>query len=163
MIEFYNAAKGGVDTFHQTNAVNSCSRKTLHWPLIVLYGILNAACTNSFIISCENQANRGMNMIKMRSYMMELGNALITPQGQARLSTPFLFCQLHTLITTVCVLTSLGSAAESPGTSYADSMPPFIRYSDCPDRSDRKTRYHCNKCFKPKCPNHLYPICGDGL
>jgi len=23
--------------------------------------------------------------------------------------------------------------------------------------------YHCNKCGKPKCTNHLYPICGDCL
>ena len=50
IIEFYNATKGGVDTFDQMCSVNFCSRKTRRWPLCILYGMLNAANVNSYII-----------------------------------------------------------------------------------------------------------------
>ncbi|KAK3894430.1 hypothetical protein Pcinc_001779 [Petrolisthes cinctipes] len=161
IIEFYNATKGGVDTFDQMCATSSCSRKTRRWSLCLWYGILNTACINAFIISCENRARTGISIPKRRSFMMNMGRTLITPWAQSCLASPVLSRQLHTLITTVCGLPSLGHAAGSPGTSFADSRSPLVRCSDCPSRSDRKTNHHCTKCAKPKCPRHLYPSCGD--
>ena len=40
IIEFYNAAKGGVDTFDQMCSVNSCSRKTRRWPLVSFMAVV---------------------------------------------------------------------------------------------------------------------------
>ncbi|XP_037796295.1 uncharacterized protein LOC119591610 [Penaeus monodon] len=54
-----NATKRGIDTFDQMCAVNSCSRKTRHWPLCAVYGMLNAACIISYIISSENVVRGG--------------------------------------------------------------------------------------------------------
>lgn len=163
IIEFYNATKGGVNTFDQMCATSSCSRKTRRWPLCVWYGILNAASINAFTISCENRARTGISIPKRRTFMMDIGRALITPWAQSRLSSQVLSRQLHTLITTVCDLPSLGSTAGSPGTSLAEGKSPLVRCADCPSKSDRKTRHRCNRCAKPKCPWHLYPICGDCL
>lgn len=50
MIMFYNQTKGGVDTFDQICSNMSCSRKTNRWPMTMLYGILNMAFVNSYVI-----------------------------------------------------------------------------------------------------------------
>ncbi|KAG7175502.1 PiggyBac transposable element-derived protein 4-like 3 [Homarus americanus] len=163
IIEFYNSTKEGVDTFDQMCATSSCSRKTRRWPLCVWYGILNAAIINAFIISAENRARTGIKIPQRRTFMMNMARALITPWAQIRLSSPVLSRQLRTLITTVCDLPSAGMAAGSPGTSFSDSNSPLVRCADCPSKSDRKTRHRCNKCALPKCPRHVYPICGDCL
>ncbi|KAK3861559.1 hypothetical protein Pcinc_032471 [Petrolisthes cinctipes] len=47
---FYNATKGGVDSFDQRCCALSCSRKTRRWPLCLFYGIINLAMVNSYII-----------------------------------------------------------------------------------------------------------------
>ena len=68
-----------------------------------MFGMLNAAGINSYIISRENRARRGMAIINRRCFLLELGKALITPRAQQRLSSPFLLRQLKTLITAVLV------------------------------------------------------------
>ena len=83
IIEFYNGTKGGVDTFDQMCATSSCSRKTRRWPLCVWYGILNAACINAFIISCENCEKTGSSIPKRRAFMMDVGRELISPWAQS--------------------------------------------------------------------------------
>ena len=71
--------------------------------LCVMFGMLNAAGPNSYIISRENRARRGMDIINRQCFLLELGKALITPWAQQRLSSPFLPRQLKTLITAVLV------------------------------------------------------------
>jgi len=66
-------------------------------------GMLNAAGINSYIISREKPARRGMAIINRRCFLLELGKALITPWAQQRLPSPFLPRQLKTLITAVLV------------------------------------------------------------
>ena len=83
IIEFYNGTKGGVDTFDQMCATSSCSRKTRRWSLCVWYGILNAACINAFIITCENCEKTGSSIPKRRAFMMDVGRELISPWAQS--------------------------------------------------------------------------------
>jgi len=164
IMEFYNATKGGVDTFDQMCSVSSCSRKTRRWPLCILYGMLKVACINPYITHCENREERRMAQISRREYILELGKALITRRAQRRLATPTLSRQLHTLITSVCQVPSLGSAAGAPGTSFADSRSISSRSVRCcerPAKSDSKTRHRSSECDKPECLSHLYPMCGD--
>lgn len=47
---FYNATKGGVNTFDRLCSSATCCRKTRRWPLSFFYGIINLAITNSHII-----------------------------------------------------------------------------------------------------------------
>ena len=47
---FYNATKGGVDTFDQLCANTSCIRSTRRWPLCFFFNIVNIAYSNSFIL-----------------------------------------------------------------------------------------------------------------
>ena len=159
--DVYNATKGGVDTIDQMRAGTACSTKA-HWPLCVMLGMMNAACINSYIICRENRAKRGMAFINRRCYLLELAKPLIMPWEKARLPSPFLSCPLHTWITAVCEVPSLADA-RSPITSLAASNSPVVRCCECPNKSYRKTRYHCNKCVKRKFTRHLYPICGECL
>ena len=125
-----------------------------------MFGMLNAAGINYYIINRDNRARRGMAIINRQWFLLRLGKALITPWAQQRLSSPFLPRQLKTLITTVCGAPSLGDA-RLPSTSLTDSNAPVVRCCECTRKSDRKTRYPCSKSAKPKCTRHLYPICGD--
>lgn len=161
IIDFYNSTKGGVDTFDQMCALSSCSRKTRRWPLCIFYGMVNAANVNSYIIYKENMERGGNRKIMSRKkFMLQVGKALITPWATSRLLLP-LPRSLQSLITTVCNVPSPGSAAGSPGTSFSDSSGALVRCCECPVKSDRKTRHRCNKCVRPMCPRHLYPVCGD--
>ncbi|XP_068250789.1 uncharacterized protein [Palaemon carinicauda] len=47
---FYNATKGGVDTFDQMCSTSSCIRKSRRWPMTLFYGILNIIMVNSYIL-----------------------------------------------------------------------------------------------------------------
>lgn len=163
IIEFYNATKGGVDTFDQMCAQYSCGRKTKRWPLCMFYGMLNACCINSWIIHSENLVRTGGKVMIRRKYMQELALALITPWAQNRLSSPYLPRTLRDLICTICNLPSPGTAAGTPGTTVADSQGPLVRCVECPRRSDKKTRHKCNGCRRPLCPRHFYPVCSNCL
>lgn len=160
VIEFYNSTKGGTDTFDQMCSVTSCSRKTRRWPLCIMYGLVNAANVNSYIIFRENLQRKGEQVTERTKFLILLGKALITPWAQTRLHLS-LPRPLQMLISTVCDIPSLGSAAHSSGTSFANSSGALVRCVECPCKSDRKTRHRCNRCTKAKCPRHLYPVCGD--
>ncbi|KAK3893362.1 hypothetical protein Pcinc_002796 [Petrolisthes cinctipes] len=161
IIEFYNSMKGDVDTFDQICSVSSCSSKTRRWPLCIFYGMLNAANVNSYIIYKENMERVGnRQIISRKKFMLQVRKALITPWATSWLLLP-LPRSLQFLITTVCIVPSPGSAAASPGTSFSDSRGALVRCCECPVKSDRKTHHRCNKCVKPMCPRHLYPVCGD--
>ena len=55
---FYNATKGGVDTFDQLCSSYSSSRKTRRWPLCVFYGILNIAFSNAHVLHTLKSGTR---------------------------------------------------------------------------------------------------------
>ncbi|KAG7161264.1 PiggyBac transposable element-derived protein 4-like 4 [Homarus americanus] len=161
VIEFYNATKGGVDTFDQMCAHYSCARKTKRWPLCMFYGMVNAGVINSWIIHKDNMSRTGGKLPKRRTYMQALARALITPWAEKRLSSPFLSQGLKALICSVCDLPSPGSVARPPGTPVADSKDPLVRCVECPNGSDRKTRHRCHGCRQPMCPRHFYPVCAN--
>ena len=47
---WYNASKGGTDTFDQMCWITSCNRKTARWPLCAFYALLNIVVNNAWII-----------------------------------------------------------------------------------------------------------------
>ena len=50
MILDYNQRKGGVDMFDKNLEEFSCRRKTVRWPLLFFYNMLDAAANNSYIL-----------------------------------------------------------------------------------------------------------------
>ena len=64
---FYNASKGGVDSFDQMCAHNDTGRKNRRWPLCVFYGLLNIVMTNAWVIFTSRSANRlNLDMISLK-------------------------------------------------------------------------------------------------
>lgn len=104
-----------------------------------MYGMLNAPCRNSYIISSENVIRKGRKPTRRRTFMLQFERAFIIQLAKSWLSWPFLPCNLHTLITTVCELLSLGSAVKSPWTSLADCKSPLAHCVNCCRWLDRKT------------------------
>jgi len=49
MILDYNQGKGGVDQMDENIEEFSCVRKTVRWPLLVFFNILNVACNNAHV------------------------------------------------------------------------------------------------------------------
>ena len=50
MILYYNKRKGGGDIFDESLEEFSCPRKTVRWPLLFFYNIIDAAANNAYIL-----------------------------------------------------------------------------------------------------------------
>ena len=50
MILDYNKQKGGVDMFDKNVEEFSCRRKTVRWPLLFFYNLLDTATNNAYIL-----------------------------------------------------------------------------------------------------------------
>ena len=87
IILFYNKTKGGTDSFDQKCHQYSTARKSLRWPLRMLYGMLDQANVNSFILYNLNEKNVAM---KRMEFIFELSLQLVKPLLVRRLATPTL-------------------------------------------------------------------------
>ena len=77
MILDYNHGKGGVDQMDENVEEFSCVRKTVIWPLLVFFNVLNVACNNAYIFMCRD----GYSKTK-KQFLGQVGLSLL-------LSTPF--------------------------------------------------------------------------
>ncbi|KAJ8391848.1 hypothetical protein AAFF_G00084640 [Aldrovandia affinis] len=84
----YNATKGGVDNLDKLLACYSCQRRTLRWPLVIIFNILDVSAYNAFSIWMA--INPDWNQRKLQRYLFleELGKALVTPHIQRRQHVP---------------------------------------------------------------------------
>ncbi|KAF2887804.1 hypothetical protein ILUMI_18369 [Ignelater luminosus] len=78
----YNLIKGGIDTFDQLCHSKSVARKTQRWSLRVVYGMLDGAAINTFVIykanTCEKSESR-------REFLKKMGLQLIEEHQRKRL------------------------------------------------------------------------------
>lgn len=77
----YNATKGGVDNMDKLVTAYSCKRRTLRWPLVIFFDILDISAYNAFVIwrALNPERNRGK-LQRRRLFLEELGKALVRPQ-----------------------------------------------------------------------------------
>ena len=85
----YNATKGGVDNLDKLVTAYSCKRRTLRWPLVIFFDILDISAYNSFVIwmALNPEWNRGK-LQRRHLFLEELGKALVRPQIQRRKHVP---------------------------------------------------------------------------
>ena len=116
---FYNASKGGVDTFDHMCAHYDIGRKTRRWPLCVFYGLLNIATTNSFVIFTSRPANR----LKSRhDFSQDLAYNLARPHAHQRyMNKQFL---THELRDQIRVLFRLGDDVDQQEQPPSDDEGP---------------------------------------
>ncbi|XP_060792618.1 piggyBac transposable element-derived protein 4-like [Neoarius graeffei] len=89
MILDYNATKGGVANLDKLVTSYSCKRRTLQWPLVIFFDILDISAYNAFVIwmSLSPEWNRGK-LQKRRLFLEELGKMLVRPQIVRRQHLP---------------------------------------------------------------------------
>lgn len=152
---FYNATKGGVDTFDQICAALTCSRKTRRWPVCVFYGILNIVVNNSFIIHQNISGNTRYNR---RQYSMELAMGLGRNWAHNRLGNRrYLPRDVTSLICSVFeVQEPEDDLQDTPKRSEKRKRCPL-----CPSGSNVRTKLICKKCHRPACATHVTYVCDD--
>ena len=79
----YNATKGGVDNMDKLVTAYSCKRRTLRWPLVIFFDMLDISAYNAFVIwmALNPEWNRGK-LQKRCLFLEDLGKALdlVRPQ-----------------------------------------------------------------------------------
>lgn len=150
---FYNATKGGVDTFDQICSALTCSRKTRRWPVCVFYGILNIVVNNSFFI---HQNLPGNKLYNRREFSVDLAMDLARDWALSRLrhkrylprDVTYLICSVFE------VKEPEDEAPDTPKRSDKRHRCPL-----CPSSSNARTKLLCAKCHKPACNSHVNYVC----
>ncbi|XP_066967412.1 piggyBac transposable element-derived protein 4-like [Macrobrachium rosenbergii] len=150
---YYNATKGGVDTFDQLCAAMTCSRKTRRWPLCVFFGLLNIVVNNAFIIYQHRPENA---KVSRRKFAMDLALELCRPWAFNRLQQKrYLPRDVSSLICSVFEVEDITVAAnEGQGRSEKRQ-----RCHLCPSSSNARSKILCSNCRKTTCAHHLKYTC----
>ena len=135
MILDYNQRKGDVDMFEENLEEFSCRRKTVRWPLLFFYNMLDAAANNSYILLKKF----GRYSKSKKAFLKHLTFQLATSAVEARLRLPN---QKHT-VRDVAAQVSFSIPFESS----IRSGPTFSHETRC--RVCKKhTRSRCDNCGK---------------
>ena len=112
---FYNASKGGVDTFDMMCEHSDTGRKTVRWPMCIFYGLLNIVMNNSFIIYAHTAKAEGHKVTKT-SFIEDLAYTLCKPLALERLesSRRYLSLELRTKIQNTFAPRPQGAEAVDP-------------------------------------------------
>ncbi|CAK6975328.1 piggyBac transposable element-derived protein 4-like [Scomber scombrus] len=163
MIMDYNATKGGVDNLDKLVTAYSCKRKTLQWPLVIFFDMLDISAYNGFIIrmSLSPEWNRGK-LQKRCLFFEELGKTLVRPQIKRRRHLP----RTPVSAATVRRIQEEDEGATSCQIAEPPSAEPEIvasnkkkRCEGCGPKMDRKTQYTCTQCKKYICNAHTVKLC----
>ncbi|XP_071056421.1 piggyBac transposable element-derived protein 4-like [Onthophagus taurus] len=149
IILFYNSTKGAVDTFDQMAHNYTVARKTKRWPLRFLFGMVDQAGINAYIIfnlsTKPDKPNR-------KQFLNKLGVQLARNYMEYRLKGK-LPNELRKDIEKVLDI----------NTPEEDELPAKRLKSGrchlCPRIKDRKSKICCVKCNKPVCTDHRLDIC----
>lgn len=155
MIADYNLTKGGVDNLDKMIASFSTARKTLRWPMRILYAMLDITGVNSFILY---NAFRDNSPYKIRGmFLKDLAMGLVRPHMQDRLANIALQEELKMGICRVLKIDMPRDPPPAPGNPGEKSK--RKRCYTCPPKKDRKTNVYCEKCIKPICSECSKKLC----
>ena len=156
---FYNATKGGVDTFDQLCANTSCIRSTRRWPLCFFFNLINLIFTNSYILH-QVQAGLGRKLSR-HDFGLRVVDHLTRLWAVSRLQAKTLPRELRYLIGSVFNVDSEmpEESGTGTGTDTEGGTKKRNRCYICPRSSNRKSRVFCVHCKKYTCPTHYSIIC----
>ena len=72
LIMYYNVGKGAVDQLDENIAEFTCKRKTVRWPLLAWYNMLDVAAYNGYLL-CEFDSDA----VERRKYLKDLSYHLV--------------------------------------------------------------------------------------
>ena len=145
MILEYNKQKGGVDMFDENVEEFSCRRKTVRWPLLFSYNLLDTTTNNAYILLKKSGTYTYSKKVFSKNFTFELGK----PAVDIRLK---LTKQKESVKTaTIQMEFSLTSfpASQNPNTGASGSNQK-TRCMEC----KKHTRTRCDVCSRGVCPLH---------
>lgn len=146
----YNRTKGGVDTMNQIIRTRTCKRKTRRWTLRYMFGVIDMACHNAFILHKQN----GGNMTRFK-FLKEIAENLTEPYMRQRLDDPRITKKLKASIK---IFLNLPPEEEAEVPQQPLGRPPGRCYI-CPRRADRRAATYCTKCKRGVCGLHRRYVC----
>lgn len=153
---FYNATKGGVDSFDQVSAAMTCSRKTRRWPLCIFYGLLNIVLNNAYIIFRTRPENA---TVTRRQFALDLAFELARPWAFQRLQQKrYLPRDVTGIICTVFEVQDVIAVAEETSQRRTEKRQ---RCHLCPSSANTRSKILCAKCHKTTCSHHLKYTCEE--
>ena len=152
---FYNATKGGVDTFDQLCSLTNCIRKTRRWPLCLFFGMLNIAMVNAHILfSMRFPGVKGSRRDFLKTAALELCTPLI---HHRLLSEKNLNRGLRVVMRSTLQLGNITPPAlHQVGHKKLDKR---RRCRTCPSTQDKKTNTACSRCNLAVCLAHQSVVC----
>ena len=152
LVMYYNATKGGVDTFDQLCGNLSVSRKTNRWPLCLFYGMLNIAANNAYILYHQNKQK----VPTRRDFFKQLAVQLCQPFAISRLQMTNLNRPLRTLIHTTYKI-------QLPSVAQNAQRPTRVRRKCalCDPGSKGRFRNSCSYCGRNICDRHTTSLCDE--
>ncbi|XP_043270636.1 uncharacterized protein [Venturia canescens] len=151
MIMYYNAHKGGIDTFDQHCHTFNVARRTRRWPLKFFFNMINQATINAQILYNLKVSNEKLSRSK---FLKNLAYALITPHAQMRLNSPTLRISVKNIISKVLKIDI--PTTDVPNLFRDESQG---RCALCSNEKTGKTRTRCGKCMRRICDEHRAGIC----
>lgn len=146
LIMDYNKQKGGVDTFDQNVEEFTVRRKTVRWPLLVFYNMIDVATNNSYIIMKRN----GYSSTK-KDFLKRLSFDLAKDHVTHRLRNSRIKSSVKSAATEVGFI-----GLDEPIISQSRSSTPGNpgRCSTC----SKSSRSFCEVCRKCVCPRHRFLV-----
>ena len=154
--------KSFITTIRQ-RAVLTTKRRTLRWPLVLFYNMLDIACLATYIIYKENNPKAGACSSSRREFLQELGKNLCMNAIRHRATN----LQVTKQFTTKLAIESLlGYPISCKMESYSTTMDKktlrkvigCCHFCKSTVKRQRKTRKCCNDCHKPVCDEHSMTI-----
>ncbi|KAK7120985.1 hypothetical protein R3I94_020837 [Phoxinus phoxinus] len=167
----YNKTKGGVDNLDKLVATYTCQRKTMRWPMVIFFNMLDVSAYNSLVLwtAIDPMWNKNKNF-KRRLFLEELGEALVTPFMQRRQGIPRTpasqnmvkeaqACSSESDASPVKYHKGMGTRACSgkvkvTGTSPVSTPSKRKRCQHCESKLSKKTNMTCNRCNIYICKSH---------
>lgn len=138
LIMDYNMGKGAVDQLDENIAEFTCKRKTVRWPLLVWYNMLDVSAYNGYLL-CKFDNNA----VERRKYLKDLTYQLVYNYACLRNSNKNLPSE------TKQAAEILGFKIPNPAV-----IPLNERNVKCCFVCKRNTRSKCDACMRAICPNH---------
>ncbi|XP_048853990.1 nucleolar protein dao-5-like isoform X5 [Brienomyrus brachyistius] len=162
MILHYNATKGGVDNLDRLMACYSCQRKTLRWPHMIFYNMMDISAYNAFVIWLAIQPDweKSNSNKRWRLFLEELGRELVLPHIQRTERIP------RAPAAALVIRRFRVEAAVTTGAGFNPPLPTAAaggvlekRCQDCPPWKDATTASVCTTCKRFICVKHRVKLC----
>ncbi|XP_018395958.1 PREDICTED: piggyBac transposable element-derived protein 4-like [Cyphomyrmex costatus] len=160
IITYYNKYKAGVDTMDQMITRYTTQRRTLRWPLVMFFNILDVTSLACYLIYYENNKMIPRKTNQRRIFLRQLSEELAEPMIVTRSQNVQIMRNYNTKIAIESVIGRIVNPVEATRAVERDVSGRKKVTGSCQIcykqtiRKRRKTRKACSQCNQPVCDEH---------